>query len=118
MGKLDEEGNLFISGRKKEVIMVAGKEVYPGDVEDVLYTYTGVAEAAVVGLTPGPEGEVLKAFIALKKGETATTEEIKQFCRERLAEHEVPQEVEFRSHLPRTPSGKVIRAALRERLSS
>ncbi len=114
IGKIDEDGYVFILGRKKDMIIVSGHNVYSVDVEDVLHTHPKVAEAAVIGVPDKTRGEVVKAFISLKKGEVATQAEIKRFCRERLVDYKVPKQVVFVDSLPKTSSGKIRKQALRD----
>ncbi len=113
IGKIDEDGYVFILGRKKDMIIVSGHNVYPVDVEDTLHTHPKVAEAAVIGAPDKSRGEAVKAFISLKKGETATEAEIKKFCRERLVDYKVPREVIIMDSLPKTGSGKIRKQDLR-----
>ncbi len=114
LGKMDEDGFLYVTGRKQEVMTVAGHTVHPRDVEEVLYRHPKVVEVGVVGVTDPAGKTLIKAVIVLKPGETATDEEIEGFCRQRLRDYEVPQMVEFAGWLPKTPTGKVRRLALRE----
>ena len=114
IGHMDEEGFFVLSDRKKDMILVGGFNVYPRDVEEVLYQHPDVALAAVVGLPNGQKGELVKAFIQLKPGKAADKEEIQDFCRERLAGYKRPRQVEFRESVPLSPVGKVLRRALRE----
>ena len=114
IGKIDDDGYVFILGRKKDMIIVSGHNVYPVDVEDVLYTHPKVSEVAVIGVPDKARGEAPKAFISLKKGETATEAEIKKFCRERLVDYKVPREVVFMEALPKTASGKIRKQSLRD----
>ncbi len=114
IARMDEDGYLYIIERKKDMIIASGFNVYPREVEEVLYMHPSVLEAAVIG-TPDPyRGETVKAFVALKPGTTATEQEIIAFCRERLAAYRVPRQVEFRSDLPKSQIGKVLRRALRD----
>jgi long-chain acyl-CoA synthetase len=107
LGSVDEEGYLFLKGRKKEVIVVAGQKVYPVDVESVLYTHPKVAEAAVVGVEDGLRGETVRAVVRLKEGMTATEREIKTFCREYMADFKLPKEVIFIDVMPKITTGKI-----------
>jgi long-chain acyl-CoA synthetase len=107
IGRVDENGELFILGRKKEMIIAKGQNIYPGDIEDVLYTHPKVAEAAVVGIPDELRGEVVRAVISLKAGEAATEQEIKRFCLERIANYKVPKQVIFLDSLPKTATGKI-----------
>jgi len=115
IAKMDEDGYFSIVGRIKDMIKTVGENVYPREVEEVLYTHPKIKEAAVVGL-PNEEylGEKIKAYIVLKEGETATAEEIIQYCRDQLSKFKVPKEIEFRDQLPKTLVGKVLRRVLRD----
>lgn len=114
VAKMDEDGYFTIVERKKELIIASGYNVYPREVEEVLFAHPAVAEAAVVGLPDPYRGETVKAFIVLRAGATATDQEILSFCRERLAAFKVPKAVAFRSELPKSLVGKVLRRTLRE----
>ncbi|GAB6876583.1 long-chain-fatty-acid--CoA ligase [Thermaerobacter litoralis] len=111
---MDEDGFFRIVDRKKEMIISGGYNVYPREVEEVLYEHPKVLEAAVIGAPDPYRGEMVKAFVVLKPGQTATEQEIIEFCRQRLAKYKVPRAVEFRSELPKTLIGKVLRRALLE----
>jgi long-chain acyl-CoA synthetase len=115
IAKMDDDGYFFIVDRIKDMIKTVGENVYPREVEEVLYEHPKVKEAVVVGL-PHEEfmGEKIKAYIVLKEGTTATADEIVDFCRERLSKFKVPKEVEFRTQLPKTLVGKVLRRVLRD----
>ncbi|MEK6697974.1 MAG: long-chain fatty acid--CoA ligase [Nitrospirota bacterium] len=111
----DEEGYFFIVDRIKDMIKTVGENVYPREVEEVLFTHPKVKDAVVVGLPHEAfMGEKIKAYIVLKEGETATAEEIIGFCREQLSKFKVPKEIEFRDQLPKTLVGKVLRRVLRD----
>lgn len=114
IGYMDEDGYFHISDRKKDMIIAGGYNIYPADVEAVLFEHPKVKEAAVIGMPDERLGETVKAFVVLKEGETASAEEIITFCRERMAAYRVPRQVEFRSDLPKTIIGKVLRRELRE----
>ena len=114
IAEVDEEGYFKIVDRKKDMIIVGGFNVYPRDVEEVLYTNEKILEAAVVGIRSAKSGETVKAYIVLKKGQTATEDEMEAFCRERLTAYKVPKAFEFRDELPKTMVGKVLRRALVE----
>jgi long-chain acyl-CoA synthetase len=117
IGKVDEDGNLFINGRKKDTIIVKGQNVYPGDIESVLYAHPKVAEAAVMGISDEMRGEVVAAVISLRKGEVATELEIKQFCLERIASYKVPKKVIFLDALPKTDGARIDKESIRDYLS-
>ena len=114
IGHVDEEGYILITDRKKDMILVGGFNVYPRDVEDILFTHPKVALAAVVGVPDAKSGEMVKAFIQLKPGETATEEEILAFCKENMAGYKRPRVVAFREEVPVSPVGKVLRRVLRD----
>ncbi len=117
MGKVNEDGCLFITGRKKEIIIVKGQNISPSDIESVLYTHPKVAEAAVIGIPDKMRGEAVGAVISLREGVMATEPEIKQFCLERIANYKVPKKVIFLDSLPRTTTGKIDKESIRSRLS-
>jgi len=114
IGRVDEDGCLFIVGRKKELIIVKGQNIYPSDVEDVLYSHPKVAEAAVVGIPDELRGEVVRAAISLKEGEATTEEEIRRFCRKHMADFKVPRRVIFMDSLPKTATGQIRKEDLRD----
>ncbi|MEW6717990.1 MAG: long-chain fatty acid--CoA ligase [Chloroflexota bacterium] len=110
---MDQDGYFQIVDRKKDMILGAGGfNIYPREVEDVLYEHPKVLEAAAAGVLVSEKGERVKAFIVLKEGETATQEEIIEFCKQHLAPYKVPSLVEFRTSLPKTLVGKVLRREL------
>ena len=109
---MDEEGFFFIVDRKKDMIKTRGENVYPREVEEVLYRHPKVKEGVVVGLPDSFSGEIIKAYLVLKEGETATEEEIIQFCGMALSKFKIPRQVAFRSELPKTIIGKVLRRVL------
>lgn len=113
LGRFDEEGYLYIVDRKKDMILRGGENVYPIEVEDVLYEMPEILEAAVVGIPHEVYGEVPKAYIVLKEGETLLDEEVLTYCQERLAKYKVPAVIEYLAELPRNASGKVLKHTLR-----
>lgn len=114
LGYMDEEGYFIIVDRMKDVIIAGGFNVYPRDVEEVLYEHPAILEAAAVGVKDPYRGETVKAFIVLKKEGKVTAEELNLWCRERLAAYKVPHLYEFRETLPKTMIGKVLRRKLQE----
>ena len=114
IGHLDADGYLFITDRKKDLILVGGFNAYPREIEETLYEHPKVANAAVVGIPDPKSGEAVKAFIQLKPDQEATGQEIKDFCAERLAGYKRPRYVEFREELPTSVVGKVLRRVLRD----
>ena len=114
LARMDPDGYFYIVDRKKDIIIAGGFNIYPREVEEVLYEHPAVQEAAVVG-TPDPyRGETVKAFVVLRPGQTVSAEELEAFCRQRLAAYKVPRLYEFRSELPKSLVGKVLRRLLRE----
>ena len=111
---MDEDGYFYIVDRKKDMILTAGFNVYPREVEEILYQHPKVLEAAVIGLPDKLRGEKVTAYVVLKPGETATAQEIRAFCRERLAHYKEPRAVHFRDELPKSMAGKVLRRVLKE----
>jgi long-chain acyl-CoA synthetase len=116
IARMDTDGFVQIVDRKKDMILgTGGYNIYPREVEDVLYEHPKVLEAAVAGVPVGKErGERVKAYVVLKPGETATEQEIIEYCRQNLAPYKVPKFVEFRSELPKTMVGKILRRVLIE----
>lgn len=117
MGYVDADGYLYVVDRKHDVIITGGANIYPAEVEGVLYSHPKVAMAAVVGVPDPVKGELAKAFIILKKGEEATEDEIIQFARDRMAKYKAPRSVEFVDSLPQGPTGKILKRELRDRIS-
>ena len=114
IGKMDDEGYFYVVDRLKDLIIASGYNIVPREVEEVLFMNEKVMEAAVAGIPDPKRGETVKAYIVLKPGETATREEIRNFCKENLAPYKVPTIVEFRDELPKSQVGKVLRRILVE----
>ncbi len=114
LARMDESGYVFIVDRKKDLVLTSGYNVYPREIDEVLYEHPKVHDAAAIGIPDRKRGEVIKAFIVIKKGETLTDKEVIEWCRERLAPYKVPRQVEFRASLPKSLVGKVLRRELRE----
>ena len=112
LARMDDEGFIFIVDRKKDMLKTSGFQVWPREIEEVLTTHPAVLEAGVAGVPDAAKGEVAHAWVVLKPGASATAEELRSFCRERLAPYKVPAHVEFRTELPKTLVGKVLRRAL------
>ncbi len=115
IAKMDEDGYFYIVDRKKDMIISGGYNIYPRDVEEVLYQHPKILEAAVIGVPDEYKGEVVKAFVVLKPGCEASVEEIIEFCKKHLAAYKVPKIVEFVEELPKSAVGKVLRRILKER---
>jgi long-chain acyl-CoA synthetase len=114
IGYMDEDGYFYITDRKKDLIIVGGFNVFPREVEELLYQHPAVREGVVLGVPDDYAGERVKAYVVLKEGASASEEEIISFLRERLTRYKVPSAVEFRAELPKTMIGKILRRALRE----
>lgn len=114
VARMDEDGYFYIVQRKKDMIIVSGFNVYPNEVEEVLFTHEAVVEAAVIGVADSYRGEAVKAFVVLKPGAQPTTADIIDFCRERLAKYKVPSQIEIVESLPKSAVGKVLRRELRD----
>jgi len=112
LGYLDDDGYLFIVDRMKDLIKTHGYQVWPREIEEVLASHPAVAEVGVAGVPDEAKGEVAKAWVVLRPGRQAAAEELRAFCRERLAPYKVPATVEFRAELPKSMVGKVLRRAL------
>ncbi|KLV26496.1 long-chain fatty acid--CoA ligase [Niallia circulans] len=111
---MDEKGYFYIVDRKKDIIIAGGFNIYPREIEEVLYEHPAVMEASVVGVKDPYRGETVKAFIVLREGMTVTEEELNQFMRRKLASFKVPRIYEFREELPKTAVGKVLRRQLKK----
>lgn len=118
MGKVDAEGYISITGRKKEMIIVGGENVYPREIESVIERHPAVAEVAVVGQRDASRGEVVIAFVTLREGLTATDLELRDFCRDKIAGYKVPRRVIIAQDLPRGPTGKILKRKLGDLLTA
>jgi long-chain acyl-CoA synthetase len=112
LGYLDEDGYLTIVDRKKDVIKPSGFQVWPREVEEVIATHPAVQEVGVAGVPDPHAGEAVKAYVVLREGMTATESEIRDFCRQSLTGYKVPKYVEFRTSLPKSAIGKMLRREL------
>lgn len=110
----DEDGFLFIVDRKKDMIIAGGFNIYPREIDEILFQHPKIKEAVTVGIPDPYRGETVKAFIVPREGQTLTAEEIIAFCKEKMAPYKVPKEIEFRAALPQSAVGKVLRKVLRD----
>jgi fatty-acyl-CoA synthase len=115
LARMDEEGFIYIVDRKKDMIVSGGENIYPREIEEVLYHHPKIREAAVIGVPDQIWGESVKAIVVLKKGETMREEEVIEYCKNHLASYKKPRSVVFTEDLPRNPSGKVLKTVLREK---
>lgn len=115
IAKMDEDGYFYIVDRKKDMIIASGYNVYPSEIEDVLYRIEGIEEVLVIGVHDKYRGETVKAYVKLKKGYSISAEEIKHFGKENLAPYKAPKEVEILEELPKSSVGKLLRRVLRDK---
>lgn len=113
MAKQDQDGYYFIVDRKKELIIISGFNVYPREVEEVIYSYPKVKEAAVIGVKNESRGEYVKAFVVLKEGEVCSSKDLLHYLRERLANYKIPRKIEFVQDLPKNATGKIMKRLLK-----
>jgi long-chain acyl-CoA synthetase len=113
VGFLDQDGYLYITDRKKDIIIKGGENIMPTQIEEVIYRHPAVAEAAVIGVPDPVYGEEIVAYVALKFGAEATPEEILSFCRENLPTFKQPKEVRILESLPKSSIGKILKRELR-----
>ncbi len=114
LGRIDEEGFLYLVDRKKDMICSGGVNIYPMDIEEVLHSHPNILEAAVIGVPDSTWGESVLAVVVIKEGEEITEDEVIRYCKERLAAYQAPKAVKFIPALPRNPSGKTLKRELRE----
>jgi long-chain acyl-CoA synthetase len=112
LGKLDADGFVVITGRKKDLIISAGENIYPREIEEVVAQHPNVKEVAVIGVKDEVRGEVPKAFVIARENTTVDERELRNFCREKLANYKIPKYFEIVADLPRTPTGKVLKRML------
>ena len=113
IAKMDEEGYFYIVDRKKDMIITGGLNVYPRDIEEVFYEHPKVMEATAIGIPHPSRGEQVKVFVVLNEGETATQEELLEYCKDKLATFKLPTMIEFREELPKTNVGKILKKDLK-----
>ncbi len=111
---IDQDGYFYIVDRKKDMIISGGFNIYPRDIDEVLYEHPKVQEACTIGIPDPKRGENVKVFVVLKQGATATQEELLEYCATKLAKYKLPAEIEFRKELPKTNVGKILRKQLRD----
>jgi len=112
MGYMDEEGYFYVVDRKKDMIIAGGFNIYPREIEEVLYEHPAIQELVVAGVPDAYRGETVKAYIVLKEGEKVTEEELDEYARKYLAAYKIPRIYEFRKELPKTAVGKILRRVL------
>ncbi len=114
LAKMDDEGFVYIVDRKKDMIVSGGENIYPREIEEVLYRHPKIQDVAVIGVPDPMWGESVKTFVVLKKGQGMREEEVVEYCKKHLASYKKPKSVEFVESLPRNPSGKVLKTVLRD----
>jgi long-chain acyl-CoA synthetase len=114
IAKMDEDGYFYIVGRKKDVIIAGGYNIYPDEIDDVLMAHPAVLEAGTIGVPDKTRGETVKSFVVLADGQSATAEALIDYCREQLAAYKVPRQIEFRDELPKSAAMKILRRELRD----
>jgi long-chain acyl-CoA synthetase len=114
IGEIDSDGYLFIRDRKKDMAIVGGYNVYPREIDEVLYAHSDVSEVAAVGVPDAYRGEIIKAFVVVRPGSNPSADDLPLHCRDNLARYKVPAAIELVATLPKTPVGKIDKKALRE----
>jgi len=112
IGYMDEDGYVFLTDRKKDLIKPGGYQVWPREVEEVIASHPAIAEVGVAGVPDATKGEAVKAWVVLRAGQSATAEDLQRLCKEKLAPYKVPSAIEFRTELPKTMVGKILRREL------
>jgi long-chain acyl-CoA synthetase len=112
MGRVDEDGFLFITGRIKEMLIIGGENVFPREIEEVLNLHPAIHDSAVIGMMDESRGEVPLAFVELEEEAEFNETELRSHCREKLAQYKVPREIRRLEALPRNPTGKIMRREL------
>ena len=115
---MDKDGYLYVVDRKQDLIITGGANIYPVEVEEVLYTHPAIALAAVIGVPDSVKGELAVAYIVLREGASANEKEIIDFVRSRIAKYKAPRRVEFVDSLPQGPTGKILKRELRAKLQN
>ena len=113
IGRVDNDGFVYIEDRKKDMILVSGFNVYPNELEGIVVEMAGVLEAAAIGVPDEKSGEAVKLFV-VRNDPAVTEKDVLNYCRENLTRYKIPKEIEFRDALPKTNVGKILRRALRE----
>jgi long-chain acyl-CoA synthetase len=116
LGYVDEDNYLYVVDRKQDLIITGGQNIYPVEIEEILYTHPSVALAAVIGIPDAVKGELAKAYIVVKEGAQVTEGELIEYVRSRIAKYKAPRLVEFVSSLPQGPTGKILKRELRAKI--
>jgi long-chain acyl-CoA synthetase len=116
LGRLDDEGYLYIVDRKKDMVLRGGFNVYPRELEEIIYGHPAIREAAVLGVPHPQHGEEVVAVVALREGETLSEDALIAYCKERMAAYKYPRQIHFRDSLPKGGTGKILKRELRDEL--
>jgi fatty-acyl-CoA synthase len=111
---VDEDGYISVVDRKKDMVISGGENIYPKEIEEVLYTHPDIFEAAVIGIPDPKWGEIVKAFIGTRNGRSLTEQEVIDYCSDRIASYKKPRYVHFVEELPRNAAGKILKTELRK----
>jgi long-chain acyl-CoA synthetase len=114
IGYMDDEGYLTVADRKKDIIIAGGFNIYPNEIDDILFSHPKIAEACTIGVGDQYRGETVKSYIVLQEGEAMTPDEVEIYCRESLAPYKIPKIVEFIDELPKSGVGKILRRVLKD----
>jgi len=114
IAKMDEDGYLYLVERKKDLIIRGGFNIYPRDIEEVIYKHPAIQDAVAISVPDPVMSEEVKVYIVLKEGKAATAEEILSYCQDQLAKNKLPKYIEFIKTIPRNPMGKILRKELRK----
>jgi long-chain acyl-CoA synthetase len=115
LGYQDEDGFFYVVDRKSDMIIRGGENIYPREIDEVLYQHPKIKDAATIGVSHDLYGEEVKSFVVLRDGEHATEEELKEFCGDRLADFKCPKSIEFVEDIPKGPTGKLLKRELASR---
>ena len=114
MGRLDDDGYLYLVDRRTDMVISGGENIYPSEVEDVLQQHPAISDVAVIGIPDPKWGETLKAIICLRPGQTLTEAELRDYCAANMADYLKPRSYDFVDELPRNPTGKILKRVLRD----
>jgi long-chain acyl-CoA synthetase len=110
----DKEGNITIVDRKKDMIIASGFNIFPNEIDDILFSHPKILEACTIGVEDDYRGETVKAYVVVRPGETLTEQEIVDFCKERLTAYKVPKKISFIEAIPKSAVGKILRRGMKD----
>jgi acyl-CoA synthetase (AMP-forming)/AMP-acid ligase II len=117
MGRMDEDGFLYIMDRKKDMIISGGENIYPAEIEDLLLSHPKITDSAVIGTPDEKWGEAVKGVVVLKEGESLTEAELIEWCQGKIGKFKIPKQVVFTDQITRTPTGKILKRVLRDQFN-